>query len=65
MKQVVLLFWFATRGPSLFSDWNTEIALRAPKSVPMGWYLTELVLKGIHRVCASNYEISHQGAEFI
>ena len=22
----------ATRGPSLFSDWNAEIALRAPKS---------------------------------
>ena len=26
----------ATRGPSLFSDWNTKIALRAPKSVPIG-----------------------------
>ena len=55
----------ATRGPSLFSDWNTKITLRVPKSVPMGWYLTELVLKGIHRLHAANFEISHQGAKFI
>ena len=54
----------ATRGLSLLSDWNTEIALRAPKSVPMGWYLTELVLKGIHRVHAANFEMSHQVAKF-
>ena len=51
----------ATRGLSLFSDWSTEIALRAPKSVPMGWYLTELVLKGIRWVHATNFEISHLG----
>ena len=62
---MVLFFWFATRGPSLFSDWNTEIALRAPKSVPIGWYVTELVLKGIHRVPATDFEMSHQGAKFI
>ena len=44
---------------------TAEIELRAPKSVQMGKYLTELVLKGIRRVHATNFEISHQGAEFI
>ena len=40
---------------------TAEIELRAPKSVQMGYYLTELALKGIHRVHAANFEISHQG----
>ena len=58
-------FKLATRGLRLFSDWSAKMALRAPKSVQMGWYLAELVLKGIRRVHAADFEMSHQGAMFI
>ena len=54
-----------TRGLSLFSNRNAEIGLTALKSVQMGLYLAELVLKGIHRFHMTDFEIGHQGAEFI
>ena len=41
------------------------MALRELKSVQMGWYLAELVLKCKGNVHVTDFVINHQGAQFI
>ena len=41
------------------------MALRALRSVQMGWYLAELVLMDTGKFYAPDFEICHQGAKFI